>query len=223
MSTPAALPPAPDPTLPAQATPAVSEPAFWEQRYRARDTRWDLDAPAPPLVDWFSRPDAPAPPAQVLVPGCGRGHDALWLAARGFDVLAADFAEPALDALRRRRRAAWIDPKRCRAAKLDVLRLPARLRGAFDVVVEHTCYCAIDPARRDEYVANVAAVLRPGGLLVALLFPFRADAPGPPFPVTEDEIARRFSPCFEVGALEAPASSHERHRGAERLAVMRRR
>src|SRR6476661_8739482 len=34
----------------------------------------------------------------------------------------------------------------------DLFELDMRWRGAFDLVVEHTCFCAIDPARRAEYV-----------------------------------------------------------------------
>ena len=209
--------------LPADAAEPVSAPEYWEAHYKARDTRWDLGEPAPPLIEYFSRPGAPQPPASVFVPGCGRGHDALWLAQRGFDVLAADFTESALDALRRRRRALWIPAERCRAEKHDVLRLPARLRASFDLVVEHTCFCAIDPSRRDEYVANVAAVLRPGGRLVGLLYPFRAPAPGPPFAVDEAELRRRFATSFEIDWLETPSTSVERRRSEERLVMMTRR
>ncbi len=196
---------------------------FWEGRYDSRDLRWDLGEAAPPLVEWFARPSSPRPPLRVLVPGCGSGHDALHLAQRGFAVTAVDFAEGALERLRRRRRSLWIPAELCRALRADVLRLPARLARSFDLLVEHTCFCALDPGDRDLYVAMAASVLVPEGRLVGLFYPFRAGTPGPPFPVSEEEIRRRFGAAFEIVEWETPASSVERRRGEERRIVMRRR
>jgi SAM-dependent methyltransferase len=201
----------------------VRDPRFWEVRYEARDTGWDLGAPAPPLVEYFESGRAPKPPQRVLVPGCGRGNDALYLAKLGYDVVAVDFAKQAVDAVRRRRRDQWIPAERCRTLRADVLRLPARLAGAFDIVVEHTCFCAIDPSGRDDYARMAAAVLVPGGSFVGLLYPFRAESPGPPFPVSEEEVQNRFAEDFEILTIETPVNSIERRRGEERLVVMRRR
>lgn len=220
--------PAPDPAAlerkfqPHEAAP-VREPGFWELRYEARDTGWDLGAPAPPLVAWFEGGRAPSPPARVLVPGCGKGNDALYLAQRGYSVVAVDFATQAVETLRRRRRNLWIPAERCRALRADVLRLPVKLSSAFDLLVEHTCYCAIDPAERDAYVRMAAQVLVPGGTFVGLFYPFRAGTPGPPFPVGEEEIQNRFAGAFEIETFEVPVNSVERRRGEERLVVMRRR
>jgi SAM-dependent methyltransferase len=72
----------------------VSEPDFWEGLYARGEDGWDLKAAAPPLVD-FVQTSAP-PRGRVLVPGCGRGHDARFLAAHGYDVLAVDFSAAAL-------------------------------------------------------------------------------------------------------------------------------
>jgi SAM-dependent methyltransferase len=206
---------------PGDAAP-VRDPRFWESRYEAKDTGWDLGAAAPPIAEFFARASAPKPPARVIVPGCGRGHDALHLAKLGFEVLAVDFADPALAALRRRRRNLWIPAARCRTLRSDVVHLPARLAGSFDLWLEHTCFCAIDPALRDGYVRTAAQVLRPGGLFVGLMYPFREAGDGPPFPVSEGEVASRFRGAFEILSKETPHNSIERRRGEERLYVMRR-
>ena len=60
---------------------------------------------------------------------------------------------------------------------------------AFDGVWEYTCFCAIDPARRDAYVRTIATILKPGGWLLACFFPMRRVAAGPPFPVSEAEVS----------------------------------
>ena len=216
---------APKPTIGAEPAAGANalDSQFWESRYAAKDTGWDLGGASPPFVEFFARADAPKPPMRVLVPGCGRGHDALHLAKWGFDVTAVDFARPALDALRRRRRNLWIPPAKCRTLRADVLRLPARFAGAFDLLLEYTCYCAIDPSKRDAYARMAAAVLVPGGELVALFYPFRDAEGGPPFPVTEAGLRAAFGESFEVESWETPAGSVERRRGEERLVVMRRR
>lgn len=216
-------PPAPrEKFAPEEAAP-VREPQFWEIRYKNKDTGWDLGAAAPPLAEFFTKNNSSRPPARVLVPGCGRGHDALFLAKLGFDVVAVDFTNQALAALRHLRRNLWIPPEKCKTARADVLHLPARFHASFDLIVEETCFCAIDPTLRDLYVAMARDVLVPGGRIVALLYPFREGTEGPPFPMTEREVESRFGRDFEIEHCEIPGNSVEKRRGEERLFVMRRR
>ena len=64
-------------------SPAIpaNDSTAWDQRYRDGTDGWELGRPAPPL-EAFLRSDAraPQPFARVLVPGCGRGHEAALLA-----------------------------------------------------------------------------------------------------------------------------------------------
>ena len=75
-------------------------------------------------------------------------------------------------------------------------RTPAR----YDLIAEHTCFCAIDPLRRDEYVDQVAAALVPGGALVGLFYAHGRPG-GPPFTVDADELRARFGRRFVVDSL----------------------
>ena len=57
----------------------------WNERYRTEDTPWDKGKPAPGLVDWLAKRQM-SPNNRVLVPGCGKGHDAAaWADAQGCD------------------------------------------------------------------------------------------------------------------------------------------
>ena len=69
----------------------------WDQRYLEGSDRWELGRPAPPL-EAFLRTDsrAPQPPGRVLVPGCGRGHEAALLADLGYEVIGLDFSSEAI-------------------------------------------------------------------------------------------------------------------------------
>src|ERR1700722_4207318 len=72
----------------------------------------------------------------------------------------------------------------------NLLELPAELTNRFDWVFEHTCFCAIEPRHRPEYVRGVFRALQPAGAVLAIFFlnpwdPGEAPAEGgPPFAVT---------------------------------------
>lgn len=74
--------------------------AFWEEKF----TPWDRGGPSLALQDVLTtRPDLVPPPPPgapskptALVPGCGKGHDALLLASLGYDVLGLDFSATAI-------------------------------------------------------------------------------------------------------------------------------
>ncbi len=194
----------------------VDAPAFWEALYARGADRWELGRPAPPLVAYFAT--HPRPPGRdVLVPGCGRGHDARFLAGRGYRVRGVDFAG---SAIREARRLAGA-PAGVELAfeQRDVFGLAADARAAFDGVWEYTSFCAIDPARRAEYVRLLRAVLRDGGWLLACFFPVREGSGGPPFPATRAEIERLFAPHFAFVESLVPEASVAPRRGQEWLVM----
>ena len=157
--------------------------------------------------------------ARVAVPGAGRGHDARLLARRGHRVTAFDFSEVAVAEARRLAAAEAVE---LTVERRDVFTLPRDHAGAFDGVWEYTCFCAIDPDRRDEYARVLHAILRPGGLLLACFFPLRDGTDGPPFPVSRDDIERVLAGRFTVLEARPPARSVERRRGLEWLVRARR-
>lgn len=88
-------------------TDPSSPAAPWDQRYRDGADAWELRQPAPPLERLLRHHAlAPTPPATVLVPGCGRGHEAALLADLGFAVTGLDFSAEAIMAAGQRHGAA---------------------------------------------------------------------------------------------------------------------
>ena len=81
----------------------------WEQRYREEDTPWDKGKPAPGLVDWLSNQNID-PDTRVLVPGCGKGHDATAWAKAGFETTGMDLSDLALNDARRSMKHFLISP-----------------------------------------------------------------------------------------------------------------
>jgi SAM-dependent methyltransferase len=195
----------------------VSAPDFWEGLYATGNDGWDLGQPSPPLVDVVER--TPPPRGRVAVLGCGRGHDARFLAAHGYDVVGYDFSAAAVAAARALARRAGVTVA---FEQRDIFTLGREAAHAFDGVWEYTCYCAIDPARRDEYARTVASIVRPGGWLLACFFPLRAVNAGPPFPVSRAEVRRRFASAFRVERAQPPLRSARGRLGREWLVFARR-
>jgi hypothetical protein len=194
----------------------VNTVAFWEDAYARGGDGWELGRPAPPLVDFLDT--TPPPRGRVAVPGSGRGHDARLLATRGYEVIGFDFAPTALAAARvlaaRERVAVGFEDR-------DVFALGRELPNAFDGVWEYTCFCAIDPARRAEYVRSLSGALRGGGWLLACFFPMRAVSAGPPFVVSKAEVRRLLAPAFTIERALTPLRSARGRQGREWMILAR--
>jgi len=195
----------------------VSTPDFWDDLYARGGDGWELGAPALPLVDFFAtnRLDG----TRVAVPGCGRGHDARFLASLGYETVGLDFSPAALAAARA---LAAREGSSAQFEARDVFTLGRERPNAFDGVWEYTCFCAIDPVRRAEYVASLAGAVRPGGWLLACFFPLRGAPAGPPFPVSMDEVRRVLRPAFRIDRAFPPVRSVRGRQGREWMVLARR-
>jgi SAM-dependent methyltransferase len=196
-------------------TSDVNQAHFWEAIYQSESPGWDLGEPAPPFVSLLAGP-SPPPPGRIAILGCGTGNDVSLFAAHGFEAVGVDFAPSAIGSAENRLRSANLKAK---LIQEDIFNLPSVYHGHFDYVLEHTCFCAIDPSRRQEYVRMVEAILRPTGKFIALFYLIPPGV-GPPFGTTEKEIRSLFENAFEVLELRVPTDSVERRRGKEMFAVM---
>ncbi len=181
--------------------PGVLQPGdslFWSEVYEKHQDGWELGQAHPVLAtrDWTRFSEV----KRVLVPGAGRGSDAAFLArvlprAR---VTALDFAPQArLDAL-----AKFNEPLSFDYECQDVFEyLRTQDSASFDLVFEHTFFCAIDPLRRAEYVRELSRVLKPGGCWLGIFFLLEHSG-GPPFATTQWELREHTRGRFEVFAWE---------------------
>ena len=185
----------------------------WEQSYQDGEMRWDLGEAAPPLMELLETRSQAWKGARALVPGCGAGHDAHALAVAGLAVTGLDLAPTALEkaAARYGELITWMQG--------DFFDEQGAEQNEFDLLFEHTCFCAIDPRLREAYVDASARWLRPNGRLVAIFFldpPAREDGiAGPPYPSTREEIHRLFTGLFEIVEEASPNRSHPDRVGRE--------
>jgi SAM-dependent methyltransferase len=132
----------------------------------------------------------------VLIPGCGNAYEAAYLLENGFaNITLIDIAALPVQQLCERFHPES-DP-RIRILHEDFF----THEGQYDLILEQTFFCAIDPSQRDAYVRKMASLLKPGGILAGVLFN-RDFEGGPPFGGHIDEYRARFSPHFSVRILE---------------------
>ena len=187
--------------------------AFWQERYERGKPGWDKGQAAPPLVRALAETE-PDAGFKALVPGCGYGHEALHLARLGFAVVAADFASAPISDLAERAAGLSLTALQC-----DIFNLPAQFTAHFDLVVEHTCFCAIPVERRGEYAETMAEVLGVGGQFLGLFWEM-GEEDGPPFSTSQRDIRDFFSPYFEIADIAKPVDSFPGRAGEEWLVRM---
>jgi len=187
----------------------------WNRRYEQGDTPWDQGAAHPVLLDTLTHG---ALTGRVLVPGCGTGYDVRALARRGLQVVGLDLAPLAVENARAQ---AQVGGETYEVG--DLFCLPPAMHGAFDGLFEHTCFCAIDPERRADYATSVAAVLRPGGQLLAVFF-VRPDnsGDGPPFGCTPGELDSLFEGNFRLLSEHWEIPTYPERAGRELLRLYER-
>lgn len=172
------------------ATKPVDSSKFWTDLYVNKEGKWELDAPAPALKEMLPRMKWPR--SRILILGCGSGNDAAYFAEKGHVVTAVDFSEEALN----QARAKYGNFDNIQWVQADAFNLPKNFANSFDVVFEHTCFCAIDPELRTDLVKAWSQCLVSGGHLIGIFFV--NDKPsGPPFGGLEWEIRERLKKNYQ--------------------------
>ncbi len=204
------------------ASPAVA--SHWDQRYRQGADGWELGRPAPPLERFLrSHPLAPQPPGIVLVPGCGRGHEVALLEELGFTAIGLDFSGEAVAEARARHGPERPSLRWLQADLFDRLALEAAglTPGSLSGIVEHTCFCAIDPVRRADYLATVCRLMAPGGWLLGLFW-CHGKPGGPPWGSEPEVVEAQWRRAGLVPELWEPATGSVEQRQDEWLGLWRR-
>jgi SAM-dependent methyltransferase len=176
----------------------MTEDLFTEmsRRYREGGLPWD-DPLSPPEVIAIAEH---LPPGRALDLGCGYGRVCIYLAQRGWECDGVDFVPQAIEAAQERAHAAGVsDHARFHVGPVTDLSF---LQPSYDLAVDVGCLHAQRGDDLHAYVAEVARLLKPGGLFllfVRLLDEFDSAAPrGLPEPA----IRALFEPDFIFERVE---------------------
>ena len=185
---------------------------YWSERYKEGATGWDIGYVSTPIkayVDQLTDKEL-----KILIPGAGNSYEADYLWQQGFrNVHVLDIAEEPLANLQKR-----------------VPDLPADqlIKGdffehdeAYDLILEQTFFCALNPELRLAYLEKMHALLKPGGKLAGLLFNIPLFTDHPPFGGHRSEYLPKFSAHFEVQVMETAHNSIPPRAGNELFFIAR--
>ncbi|WP_367105561.1 methyltransferase domain-containing protein [uncultured Psychrobacter sp.] len=195
----------------------VNQAKFWQQHYEQNSIKWDMGEVSPPLKAYIDQLPASAKSEAILVAGAGNAYEVGYLHEQGFtNVMLVDFAPAPIEDFAKRYPDFPSDHLIC----ADFFALSSD-KYQFDWALEQTFFCAINPARRDEYVQQMATLLKPKGKLVGLLFDVAFEHEGPPFGGTKEEYQQRFAPYFDIEIMQTSYNSHPARQGSELFIKLR--
>jgi len=178
---------------------------YWDSRYKLNETGWDLQQVSPPLKAYFDQ--LHNKDIRILIPGCGNAYEAEYLYKKGFkNITLVDIAETLVKRLQQQFAQTTI-----KVLHKDIF----DLKGKFDLIIEQTLFCAIDPMLRKTYVETMHALLAENGKLVGVLFDKEFEKQGPPFGGCKCQYEPLFKPFFEFNTFEKCYNSIDSRAGEE--------
>lgn len=179
---------------------------FWNNRYAENQTGWDIGYPSTPLKEFIDTLTDKT--IQVLIPGCGNAYEAQYLHEQGFEnVCVIDIAPLALESFH----------KRFPNFPKDHLILGNFFehQGDYDLILEQTFFCALNPDLRADYAKKMYELLVPDGKLAGVMFNHPLTEKGPPFGGSAEEYAGYFSKYFEIRSMAPCQNSIKPRMGNE--------
>ncbi len=183
---------------------------YWKDRWQTGATPWDsgeATAPIRAFVDSLVQKKTDRS-LRILIPGAGSGHEAVYFYQHGFyNITVCDWAEEAIAKLKKQL-------PQLKETQLIVGDFFA-LKGTFDMIIEQTFFCAIDPVLRPKYVQKCFELLDTEGSIFGVLFNQKFPFSGPPFGGTEAEYRSYFEPFFDILSMSDCQNSIKPRAGTE--------
>jgi SAM-dependent methyltransferase len=162
---------------------------FWDNKYKSNKIGWDLGEISPPLKTYFDQLSNKE--VKILIPGGGNSHEAEYLFNKGFtNVYVVDISKTAIENIKKRVPAFPIN-QLIQANFFD-------LEMQFDLIIEQTFFCAINPNLRATYASKINDLLSEKGKLVGLFFDAKLNEDHPPFGGNRKEYISYFETYFTL-------------------------
>lgn len=184
---------------------------YWNNKYQINDFGWDLGEASAPLkayTEQLTNKDL-----KILIPGAGNSYEAELLFNLGFkNVHVLDFAATPLANIKHRV-PNFPDSQLIQQNFFEH-------QGQYDLIIEQTFFCAINPSLRQQYVQHMKQLLKLNGKLVGLLFNDVLNTDKPPFGGNTVEYLELFSKMFDVKIMETAYNSIKPREGRELFVIM---
>ncbi|MFL2582214.1 MAG: methyltransferase domain-containing protein [Flavobacteriales bacterium] len=179
---------------------------FWDTQYREGNTGWDIGRVSTPLKEYFDQLTDKS--LSILIPGSGNGYEAEYLHNLGFiNVTVVDISPTAVNQFKKR---VTSFPQK-KIINIDLF----EFSGQFNLIIEQTFFCAIQPSLRSKYVQKMADLLQPSGKLVGLMFDAPLNSDHPPYGGNCEEYRVGFTPFFDIEIMDSSYNSIESRIGKE--------
>lgn len=174
------------------------EESYWTDRYYKEETGWDIGYISTPIKEYIDQLRDKS--LKILIPGAGNAYEAEYLWKEGFkNVWVLDISTVPLRHIKQRV-PNFPDDQLIHEDFFDH-------SGQYDLILEQTFFCALDPKLRPAYVEKTHELLRPGGKLVGLLFQIPLHSDKPPFGGNKAEYFNLFSGKFSIETMETAYNS----------------
>ena len=170
---------------------------YWENRYENNDAIWDIGHVSTPLKEYIDQLENKK--IKILIPGAGNAYELDYLIEKGFqNVFVIDYAQQPIEAIIKRNKD---------LAKHLICDDFFNHSEKYDLIIEQTFFCALQPNLRKNYVTKMYDLLSEKGKISGLLFDFPLTEVGPPFGGSQEEYVNLFSEKFKLKILELAYNS----------------
>jgi hypothetical protein len=185
---------------------------YWTERYAHNQIGWDIGHISTPLKEYFDQ--LTDRNLRILIPGAGNAYEAEYLWSLGFEnVHVVDLSALPLQNIKERIPA-------FPSSQLIHADFFAH-HAEYDLIVEQTFFCALNPALRSQYVKKMATLLAPEGKLVGLMFKIPLHTDRPPFGGNEVEYRNLFEAHLKIELMEEAYNSIQPRKGNELFVKLR--
>ena len=187
--------------------------AYWTSRYDNNTSTWDLGIISPPIKAFCNT--LKNKNISILIPGCGNGHEAQYLLDLGFtNITLIDISPVPVENMKGKFKANL--GKEIKVILGDFFELNKK----YDLIIEQTFFCALDPSLRQKYADTMPERLTNKGILAGLYFDFQFEK-NPPFGGTTMEYINLFTPKFKSVKFSPCYNSIESRMGREVFGIMK--
>ena len=130
---------------------------FWENRWVENNIGWDLGEVSRPIKEYIDQLSDKS--IKILIPGCGNAYEAEYLIDNGFtNIYVVEISGSAIASFK------------TRCPQFPVSQIIHsdffEIEGQYDLILEQTFFCALDPSYSENYVERMTKLLKTDGKLI---------------------------------------------------------